>query len=273
MAQRYVDCKRSISRANQMSVKKWRIHNDSEPLVSIIIPAMNESRTLAGVLYEASKVHPCSEIIVVANGSHDGTEAIASGLGARVLSFAEPLGHDVGRRIGAEAARGEILLFIDADMIIPAKDLKPFVISVSRGVDVALNHYSGPVGRREVHSVVLAKHTLNVMLSRRDLGGCSLTAVPHALSRKALNTIGYEALEIPPLAHAIAIKSGLQVLAVHRVPVGKLNKVRNKRRGIVQDPLKELIEVDHLKAIAWLLDHHGERAGFSDLERKREKVR
>lgn len=132
---------------------------------------MNERATLAGVLREAGRVHPYSETIVVVNGSTDGTAELAKACGARVLGTPEPLGHDVGRRVGAEAARGQALLFVDADMIIPARELRPYVKAVLAGVDVALNGYSGPASRKEAHPVVLAKHVLNGLLQRSDLRG------------------------------------------------------------------------------------------------------
>ncbi|WP_458006685.1 hypothetical protein, partial [Escherichia coli] len=46
-----------------------RLVNHPDPIVSIIIPAMNERATIASVLREASRVHPRSETIVVVNGS------------------------------------------------------------------------------------------------------------------------------------------------------------------------------------------------------------
>ncbi|GGH34129.1 glycosyltransferase family 2 protein [Paenibacillus segetis] len=252
-----------------------RLFNHPEPLVSIIIPVMNEKTTLPAVLYQASRVHPNSEVIVVANGSTDGTAEIAAKWGARLIRFDEPLGHDVGRRVGAEVAKGEVLLFIDGDMVIPAKELRPFVKATLAGVDVALNGYSGPVEKQEAHPVVLAKYVLNAILSRSDLKGASMTAVPHALSRRCLQTVGSAALEVPPLAYAMAVSRGLNVQAVHTVPVGKLNPVRvrqqaSKRKG---DPLTTLVAGDHLEALHWLVMEHGARGGFSDLGRQRGRVR
>ncbi|MDU4696602.1 MAG: glycosyltransferase [Paenibacillus sp.] len=252
-----------------------RLVNHPDPLVSIIIPAMNERATLAGVLREAGRVHPLSETIVVANGSTDGTAELAEACGARVIRTPEPLGHDVGRRVGAEAARGQALLFVDADMVIPARELRPYVKAVLSGVDLALNGYSGPAGRKEAHPVVLAKHVLNGLLQRSDLRGASLTAVPHAISRKGAETVGLEALEVPPLALARAVLLGLNVQAVHTVPVGKLNPARGRVRdkGKRVDPLTALVAGDHLEAIHWLLRQQGPRGGYSDLGRQRGKVR
>lgn len=219
------------------------------PHVSVIVPVMNERDRLKGALREAFGVHPSTEVIAVVNGSTDGSLNIARDCGARVIEFDKPLGHDVGRAIGAKAAKGDVLLFIDGDMIIPASILKSFVDDVDRGVDVALNDYSGPVGRRDVHNVVLAKHVLNLLLGRPDLKGASLTAVPHALSRRALDVIGTGPLAVPPLAHAMAVSKGLNVQSCRFVNVGKLNRIRRDRAY----SLEGLIVGDHLEAIGWWL--------------------
>lgn len=241
-----------------------------DPLVSVVIPAMNEERTIAAVISGARAVHPRTEVIVVVNGSADRTAEVAASCGARVILLDRPLGHDVGRSIGAEAAKGGILLFTDGDLPLPARQLQPFVRAVERGVDIALNDYTGPVSRRVPHPVVLSKHTLNLLLGRSDLGGSSLTAVPHAISRRALAAIGSEALCSPPVAQAKAVLAGLRIEAVSHVPVGGMNAPRRKTRGT--DPLSGVIVADHLRAIALLCEAKGSRAGFHDGGRRREWV-
>ncbi|CAM4013456.1 glycosyltransferase family 2 protein [Cohnella lubricantis] len=243
----------------------------TSPYVSVIVPIMNERRTLARVLREAAKVHPRTEVIAVVNGSKDGSLRIARRSGARVMVFDRPLGHDVGRSIGAREAQGQILLFIDADMIIPAAALRPFVDAVASGTDVALNDYSGPTRRTAVHGVVLAKHALNTLLNRPDLRGASMTAVPHAISRHALEMIGSASLAVPPLAHAMAIHANLKIARVRRVDVGQLNPLRFKRER--SNSLEPLIIGDHLEAIQWVLRNTDDRGGHGDGSRKRWMVR
>ena len=228
----------------------------AKPHVSVIVPVMNERRTLARVLAEAFRVHPLAEVIVVCNGSADGSPAIARRSGARVIEWPQPLGHDVGRAIGAKAAAGDVLLFIDGDMDLPASVLKTFVSEVDSGADIALNHYSGPVRKRKVHGAVLAKHALNDLLGRPDLGGASLTAVPHAISRRALEMIGAELLAVPPVAHAAAIHHGLNVRLSAAVPVGRLNGKR-RRKGHWR-MLENLIVGDHLEAVGWWLQQQND---------------
>lgn len=245
------------------------IPNHPNPLVSVVIPAMNEAGKIGAVIAQARAVHPESEVIVVANGCSDQTEAIAERMGAKVLSFPDPLGHDVGRTIGAGEAKGGIILFIDSDMVIAADDLKPFVCAIQAGVDIALNDYNGPIHKQPVHRVILAKYTLNSMLGRSDLKGASMTAVPHALSRRTLEVIGAEVLSIPPKAMVTAVCRGLRVETVHRVEVGRLNPGRSTGA----DPLEKLVLGDHLEALNALVLERGPRGGFSDGERRRELVR
>ncbi|AWP29188.1 glycosyltransferase [Paenibacillus sp. Cedars] len=243
--------------------------NHPNPLVSVIIPAMNEAGKIGAVIAEARAVHPETEVIVVANGCKDQTASVAERMGAKVLSFAEPLGNDVGRSVGAQAAKGRILLFTDSDMVIPSGELRPFVQAVLSGVDVALNDYTGPVDRSPVHRVILAKYTLNTILGRSDLRGASLTAVPHALSRRALDVMGARELSIPPKAQAAAMSRGLRVEAVYRVEVGRLNPGRTTGG----DPLEMLVLGDHLEALEAVIAERGVRGGYHDGGRRRSLVR
>lgn len=241
------------------------------PKVSVIIPAMNERRTIASVITRARKVHSDTEVIVVANGCTDGTDRIARRMGAEVITFEHPLGHDIGRSVGAKHAKGDILLFTDADIVIPTRRLIPFVQAVAKGADMALNRYNGKTSVRNPHSVVVAKYALGAALNRTDLAGSSTTTIPHAISRRLLEAIGCDALAIPPLALASAIHGGWNVVRAAYVEVGKSNP--RKRRHRKEDPLKRLIIGDHLEALEWLIDRTNERGGLTDLSRKRGKVR
>lgn len=242
------------------------------PLLSVVIPAANERQTIGRVIEQAKKIHSSCEIIVVANGCNDGTTFIARKQGARVLQYGELMGHDVGRSVGAAHANGRILLFLDADIVIPAYQLRRLVNAVEQGVDVALNRYMGPTKSTNIHNVVLAKHVLNIALSRPDLEGASMTTIPHALSRRALEEIGVETLSVPPLAHAVALSKGLRVEAVHFINVGSTNPLRRRKVGR-QDPLEGLILGDHLEALHSFLGGTDERGFWTDLMRNRAMIR
>ena len=238
--------------------------------LSVIIPLLNERRTIASVIRECYALDHEAEIVVVANGTTDGSAEIARRCGATVISYDRPLGHDVGRSVGARRSSGEVLLFVDGDIVIPAAMLRPFVETAMAGADIVLNDYSGPVHLKHAHDVVVAKHVLNVALGRADLRGMSLSAVPHAMRRSAAERIGYEHLAVPPLAHAMAVYHGLRIQAGPRVPVGRLNPLRSHRRN--GDPTGRLMLGDHLEALDWLLRQTGERGNRHDYGRRRNEV-
>ncbi|WP_166240477.1 glycosyltransferase family 2 protein [Paenibacillus turpanensis] len=268
--------RKSTKRRNTRLRRLTAIANAAEPAVSVIIPAANERKTIRQVIYEARHVHPETEVIVVVNGSTDGTERLAEEMGARVVVFPEVLGHDVGRAIGAREAKGRILLFTDADIVIPAAKLRPFVEQIDQGADIALNRYLGPVKTKRPHPVILAKHALNAMCSRPDLRGFSLTTVPHAMSREALEKVGMELLVIPPKAMAAAVHLGMNIKLPCRVDVGRSNPRRRTKYRV--DPVQTLILGDHLEALGWLLEavrdnESGIRIGMTDLQRNRQRVR
>ena len=93
-------------------------------LVSVIIPTFNEAKNVGRLLTSLKKQsHKHIEIIVVDDGSTDATVAIARKYGVKVFrrKHAE---RSVQRNFGARGARGQYLLFLDADM-----ELSPFVIA------------------------------------------------------------------------------------------------------------------------------------------------
>ena len=89
-------------------------------LVSVIIPVYNEERFLEQVLRTVHRVPLVKELIVVDDGSTDGTPAILARLtkelAVRVITHERNEGKGRAVRSGIEAARGDILLIQDADL-------------------------------------------------------------------------------------------------------------------------------------------------------------
>lgn len=87
-----------------------------EPRISLVIAAHNEAATIADVVERArvAIAEPC-EVIVIDDGSGDGTGDAAAAVGARVIRLSPNRGKGVALRTGIDASRGEWLIFIDAD--------------------------------------------------------------------------------------------------------------------------------------------------------------
>src|SRR5687767_408525 len=90
--------------------------------VSVIVPALNESETIAAVVEFARRSPVVDEIIVVDDGSIDGTPELARAAGAHVIT-STMLGKGVSMEDGMRAARNDVLLYLDGDLQGLAPDL------------------------------------------------------------------------------------------------------------------------------------------------------
>jgi glycosyltransferase involved in cell wall biosynthesis len=92
---------------------------DRVPRISIIIPVHNGGDGLVACLSSLAALRPAPlEIIVVDDGSTDGSARVASEAGATVFQTATRSGPAHARNLGAQHARGDVLLFMDADVAV-----------------------------------------------------------------------------------------------------------------------------------------------------------
>ncbi|MEM3638847.1 MAG: glycosyltransferase [Candidatus Micrarchaeaceae archaeon] len=90
--------------------------------ISVVIPTYNEEKYIGKALFALSRQSfKDFDIIVVDKESTDKTRKIAKSYGARVIMVRRP-GIAIARNAGAKAAKGPVLLFIDADTV-ASKDL------------------------------------------------------------------------------------------------------------------------------------------------------
>lgn len=95
-------------------------------LISIIITTKNEEDVVGELIYSIKQqTHKNIEIILVDNNSIDNTKKIAKKLGVTVYDFGPE--RSAQRNFGAKQAKGEYLLFIDADMQLTKKVLEECV--------------------------------------------------------------------------------------------------------------------------------------------------
>lgn len=91
-------------------------------MISIIIPTLNEERALPRTLASVAAQHAAHEMIVADGGSHDATPRIAGEHGATCVNATR--GRGAQMNAGARHARGEWLLFLHADTLLPREALQ-----------------------------------------------------------------------------------------------------------------------------------------------------
>ncbi|MDD3364984.1 MAG: glycosyltransferase [Syntrophomonas sp.] len=103
---------------------------EQKPLVSIIIPTLNEARKIEGLLQELQFLFGI-EIIISDGGSTDDTLKICANYPVKV--YTGTAGRGIQLNIGAQAARADILLFLHADCHISTEIIQQLSDAVGQG--------------------------------------------------------------------------------------------------------------------------------------------
>jgi len=93
---------------------------ENESKISIVVPVYNDPQNLRECLtaLQQEARAPAAEILVVDDASSDETPTVASQLGVTVLRLPKNSGPAAARNYGARHVRGDILFFVDADVVI-----------------------------------------------------------------------------------------------------------------------------------------------------------
>jgi polyisoprenyl-phosphate glycosyltransferase len=165
-------------------------------MLSVVVPAYNERETLAELHRRLSVVlRPLGdhEIVIVDDGSTDGTWDVLLDLAAddpsvRLVRLSRNFGHQAALSAGLDAARGEAIVLIDADLQDPPEVLPSLVAKWREGYDVVYGVRSSRAG--EAHLRLAAISTFY-----RLLGSITRTAIPRdvgdfrLLSRRAAEAL------------------------------------------------------------------------------------
>jgi len=112
--------------------------------VSIVIPAFNESESIADVVGILRQAGRWREIIVVDDGSTDGTAEKAAAAGATVVRHAYNIGNGAAVKNGIRRATGDYILIVDADGQHPPEDALRLV--------ARLGDYDMVIGARSIET-------------------------------------------------------------------------------------------------------------------------
>lgn len=202
--------------------------------LTILLPCLNEAETLAGCVEEALRAlrdHGLrGEVVVADNGSTDGSQAIATRLGARVVPVAEK-GYGSALRGGIAAARGRYVLMGDSDGSYDFSHADRFVAKLREGCDLVMgNRFLGgiqpgamPWKNRYIGNPILSG--LGRLFFRCPAGDfhCGLRAFSkEAYERLDLRTTGME------FASEMVIKATLFRLRLAEIPTTLRRDGRNR---------------------------------------------
>jgi glycosyltransferase involved in cell wall biosynthesis len=108
--------------------------------VSVIIPCFNEEATVEEVFYRVQDVGLADEIIIVDDGSTDGSRDVLAGLerenpdGVRVIYHTHNQGKGAAVRTGFQAATGDIFLIQDADLEYDPREYPALLKPIQEGI-------------------------------------------------------------------------------------------------------------------------------------------
>ena len=141
---------KSVSDVKITGLEYQESHNEDSMLeLSIVMPCLDEAETLATCIEKAQRslleADVAGEIIIADNGSTDGSQAIASSLGARVANV-EAKGYGNALMGGIMAARGKYIIMGDADDSYDFSNLRPFIDKLREGYDLVMgNRFKGGI--------------------------------------------------------------------------------------------------------------------------------
>jgi glycosyltransferase involved in cell wall biosynthesis len=230
------------------------------PFLSIVIPANNEEARLGqslkaiGAYLDREEIH--AEIIVVDDGSSDGTRQVAaSGLEerrGRVIALDENRGKGHAVRLGVLEAQGRWVLMTDADLSSPIEEHAKLARAArDHDLDLAIGSRALPDSRVEVHQHPLRENmgkTFNLLM--RSMTGlrfrdtqCGFKLMDRERTRPLFQRMVVDRFAFDVELLFLAVRFGLNV---REVPVIWRN-APGSRVSIVGDPLNMLWDVARVR--------------------------
>lgn len=171
------------------------------PLVSVVIPTFNRKNALLGCLRSLSNSsYNKMEIIVADNASIDGTSEAIQKLCpyVKLVKLEKNTGVTGGRNAGAMAAIGELVLFLDHDMIVDKNMIEKLVGTMLRdqeiGVSGPIIYYYDDPGRIWAAgtsiNMLTGRVSFNTSVNREDLFDVQVLPAAFMIKRNVLSEVG-----------------------------------------------------------------------------------
>lgn len=199
----------------------------TRPQLSVVVPLHNEEESVAPLVEAVRRAlasHPGWELVLVDDGSRDGTASLAATLAAGdprvvLIRLARNYGQTLAMQAGFDAARGDVVISMDGDLQNDPEDIPRLVATLEQGFDLVAGYRERRQDKlltRKVPSWVANRIIRAVTgVNIRD-NGCSLKAYRRAaldrmhlysdmhrfLPALAAATAGARITEIPVRHHA-----------------------------------------------------------------------
>lgn len=204
--------------------------------ITVVLPCLNESATLAQCIRTARKALEDAgiilwEIIVADNGSTDGSIKMAIEQGARVVQESTK-GYGAVLHAGILAARYEWVFFADSDMSYDFGDLKNFIPEMNKSNDLIVgNRFRGKIARGAMPFLHQYLGTPVISLIGRQSFGVQLgdfNCGMRAIRKKKYLELGMQSSGMEYASEMIA-KAGLKKFSMTEVPVSLNKDGRNRK--------------------------------------------
>lgn len=226
--------------------------------LSIIIPFWSNKERLEKVVFNARQLHPL-EIIVVADHSTDNKDKLQKKLHCKVILKDKKQNENTRPLLGVNTAKGNILLFLDGDMIITPENLAEFIDPLLTGkANVVLNNLDKHLKAKQTLSPFMVwNQILNEILERDDLNMDTLLTFPQAFTREVVMSVGRSLLVNPLLFQMKIIDQGWKIS----------RKTVTEKSAVKIHPVVNNEKIDYtayIKALTEWLRYKGQRGGFTD---------
>jgi len=205
-----------------------------------------------------------AEIVCIVSGDNEALlQKLRRSASTTIIYVEEKLTPAGARKLGARVGNAEVLLFLDDRVELEPAQLLAFLRAIEEGADIAIcdtKPKARPIAGWNIAEVT--RGFLNLCMGHKDLDSGSMQNVPHAITKRACQSIGMANLGNPAMFQTLAVMKGLELRRVDIMPSTSIagSSLGTDLAAHVQG---------HLDAMRILVQQRGPRLHYPDDRRSR----